>query len=381
MNGDALRSMALGKAVLALVVLAAIILGEIVGVLAVLFLGIEVESLPGLIIPELTGAAVAAGGMALLAGTSPLKLTREDIVYAFRFGWWSVAIGVGLFVLELFGYLPDTPFHARWMQRTLECALFCLAVGVLEEYMFRGVLFNSLLALFGGTHRGVVRSVVVTSILFGMAHIYVSEIVDAPTAAQAMLKIAQTGIYSVLLCVIFLRTRRLWGVALFHAVDDFLILAPSIGFFGETPSTDYVVTGDEAAVTILFYVIIISLYLPFLIKSLRELHRGQDVYRGVFMEHALERAKAQVARMDQESALVPMPPFGPQAPYETTMIEADEGVRGEHNDQPSQTDQEGHHQPDVGQQCAAAERLALDAQNPPSEGHDRRHRPPVPKGL
>lgn len=303
MNYRELRGVAIGKIALAVLVFAGITVAELVGILIVFALDVPDTSLWSSTIPELLGALVAVAGMALMGGSSFVKPSREDIDYTFRFGWWCLAVGAGLFVLEMFDYLPKTPISTDWPSKALECTVFCLGVGVLEECMFRGVVFNGLLALFGGTHRGVVFSVLATSLLFGLAHIEVSEVFDLITATQALLKIVQTGMYSIMLCVIVLRTRKLVGVSLFHAVDDWLIVLPGVGLFGESFSTDYVTSGDEAIAIIKFYLIIIALYTPFLIKSLKELRRGQDVYYGAFMEHAIARAQERALAQEQARAV------------------------------------------------------------------------------
>ena len=85
--------------------------------------------------------------------------------------------------------------------------------------------------------------------------------------------------------MIVLHTRKLAGVSLFHAVDDFVIMAPGIALYHESADIDYVSTGDDAVPTILYYLLIIGLYLPFLIKSLVVLHKEQVVWRGAFMDH------------------------------------------------------------------------------------------------
>lgn len=334
MDEKRLRGAAIDKVFLALLVLAGIYLVEILGVFVVFFLNIPDESLWSSIILELAGAVAAVVGVALLGGESLSRPSRADVAYTFRFGWWCLVVGVALFALEMDEYLASVPISSDWLARTLECALFCLGVGVLEEYAFRGVVFNALLALFGGSHRGVVSSILATSLLFGLAHVDASEIVDVLSAVQAFLKVFQTGMYSVMLCVIVLRTHKLVGVSLFHALDDFLILVPSVGLFDEPITTDYVNSGDDAIPTIVFYLVIIALYMPFLIKAIRELWRGQDVFRGAFIEHDVEQVAARVSAPGHGQALVPVPPLvSPEPPVlasitpEGRVMSMGEGVR------------------------------------------------------
>jgi hypothetical protein len=148
--------------------------------------------------------------------------------------------------------------------------------------------------------------------------------VDGLSVIQALLKMCQTGMYSFMLCVIMLRTRRLGGVSLFHGFDDFVLVMPSIALFGEPLDTEYVVQGDDAIPTIMYYLVIIALYLPFVIKSGLELRRGQDVTRGAFMEKyvAQQQEQAQLAAVSGPSVPA-MPLGGPTAPVASSPVQYD----------------------------------------------------------
>lgn len=328
MDDKVLRNAAIGKVIVALMVLGAITVAEVIGVVIAMFMGLPDDSMAMQAIPEWFGAVVAIGGMALMGGASWIACSREKVAYTFRYGWWCLAISVALVAYDLFWYVADgTPVSPDWLRNTIECAVMCLAIGIIEEFMFRGVIFNALLALMGGTHRGVVRAVIVTSIIFGFAHVdFTSDFGDALSVVQALLKVVQTGMYSVLLCVIVLRTRELGGVSLFHGFDDFLILVPSVALFDEGFEIDYVTTGDGAVEAALYYVLVIALYLPFVIKALRDLRRGQDVYRGVFMEKAVAQAAVRALPPAGGSTVsVPVPPVaydaGQAAPAYQGIIE------------------------------------------------------------
>jgi hypothetical protein len=189
----------------------------------------------------------------------------------------------------------------------------------------RGIVFNGLLATMGSTHKGVVRAIIVTSVLFGLAHVdFETDFVDGLSVIQALLKTCQTGMYSFMLCVIMLRTHRLGGVSLFHGFDDFVLVMPSIALFGEALDTEYVVQGDDAIPTIMYYLVIIALYLPFVVKSGLELRRGQDVTRGAFMEKyvAQQQEQAQLAAAPEPAA--PAMSLGcPAAPVASSPVQFD----------------------------------------------------------
>lgn len=314
------------KLFLSVLALGVITVAEVVAFLVVMFLNIPYESLWTDVIIECLGAAAAMGCVLLLGGRSLVSVSRDDVAYTFRFGWWCLAISVVLMALELFwGFEDGTPLASDWLPRLLETALLCLGIGIMEEFMFRGIVFNGLLATMGSTHKGVVRAIIVTSVLFGLAHVdFETDFVDGLSVIQALLKTCQTGMYSFMLCVIMLRTHRLGGVSLFHGFDDFVLVMPSIALFGEALDTEYVVQGDDAIPTIMYYLVIIALYLPFVVKSGLELRRGQDVTRGAFMEKyvAQQQEQAQLAAAPEPAA--PAMSLGcPAAPVASSPVQFD----------------------------------------------------------
>jgi hypothetical protein len=186
---------------------------------------------------------------------------------------------------------------ADWYMTALLMVVGCIGIGLMEEFLFRGVIFNGLLAVMGKTHRGLMGAIAIVSVLFGLAHLdFTQDLVDPIMWCQAIFKIVQTGMYSVILCTIVLRTRRLGGVSLLHCLSDLALMLPAVALFGESLETEYVTSGEDGIAGIALYAVVCAMYLPFVVRSLRALKRDQDAYRGVFFERALRRKKAKEER-------------------------------------------------------------------------------------
>ena len=370
-GGKTLGRIARTKALGAILVIVGIVVAEIVGAVIVLLMNIG-DSIVTMIVPEALAALVSAVGVALLGGSRMLKPSVEDLAHTFRFAWWCLAVAVGLVCFDVAMYVSEgTPVSSEWFPTFCKLAVYCLFIGIFEECVFRGLVFQSMLGLIGGTHHGVVRAVLFTSLLFGVAHVELGNFTDALSVVQAILKIVQTGMYSILLCAIVLRTRRLGGVSVFHGFDDFLIMVPGIAFFNESIDIEYVVQGDDAIPTIMFYLLVIGLYLPFTIKSMLEIKREQYVYRGAFLEDAVEEQRLQRERerayAEAQAALGPgadaaLPIVG--QPFDPDRMYADGGWT------PTSAP--------VAQPSAHAGWASADA---PRRTDDRGGRPPIPKGL
>lgn len=317
MEKSKIKKVALRTVLLCLISLAFVVVAEVMGVFAVMVMDVPDSSLVFSIVPEFAGALAALVCVMILGGSSCVLTSREDLRTIWRLGWWNIVVTLGLLVFDMGSYISEgQPLVDNWPTLAAELVIFCACIGFFEELMFRGIIFQGILAVSGGTHRGVVRAVLITSLLFGLAHVDFEEAsVDFLSFVQAVLKTVQTGMYSFLLCVIVLRSRRLGGVSLYHGLDDLLVILPGVGLFGETFDTDYVSSGDDALPTIMFYLIIIALYLPFVIGAARELRRGNYVTYGLFAERKLASLQdGSVAGVALDGAVVPVPPALSQAP-------------------------------------------------------------------
>ena len=254
---------------------------------------------------QFAAAGSAALAMIVMGGVAWLKPSRDDVKEMFRVGWPIIAADVVLLILGCVDFFAGgMTVASAWLPKLAGTLFLCLFIGIAEEVVFRGVLLNGILAVTGRSHRGTMAAVAIVSLMFGFAHVDPSKDFATPfMAIQAALKMVQTGLFSVILCSVVLRTHRLGGAALFHGLSDFLLMIPGIVLAGEQLTTNYVNTGEEGMTTLVMYLAIIAFYLPFAIKAIRGMPRERLTYRGVFMERALEKQK-------QKDDQLPVAPMG-----------------------------------------------------------------------
>jgi hypothetical protein len=271
-----------GKLIAALLSLGLIYLGEIGGYLFSIVTGGDFD-----ICVTMGGAIVAVLVFIALGGIRYLSFDVKAIIEAWKFMWWMILLSALLMVWDLYDYIAaGEVVHAGWFVRCVSSLVLCLAIGVHEEGMFRGVLFGGLLARLGEKKNGIWWAVGLSSLAFGCAHVtpYDLDVNNWLTFVQAFLKIIQTGIYAVMLCAVVLKTQNLIGAMVVHALDDWLLFVVSTGLFGESFETEYVVQdADEGVYTIIFYLIIIALYMPTFIKALLEIRKIQAPQFGPFI--------------------------------------------------------------------------------------------------
>lgn len=292
---------------LSLFAIIGVLVMQVVAYIAALILHLPEDGLAFTAVAHTVFAGSAALAMAALGGAAWLRPSKDDVKQMFRMGWPIIAADAALLLFAGIGLVHEgASIASGWLPNLAITALLCLCIGISEEVLYRGILFNAVLAIVGKSHRGTMAGVAIISLLFGLAHVSLTTDFASPfLALQAVLKIVQTGLFSVIMCSVVLRTHRLGGVSLLHGLSDFLLMVPTLVLMGGQLTTNYVSTGDEGWASIAIYLGIIALYLPFAIKAIRTMRRDRIAYRGVFMERAIAKDKDSqlpVAPMGQPDA-------------------------------------------------------------------------------
>lgn len=205
--------------------------------------------------------------IALLGGARSLVLGLSDAGRALREGFYPVGVALvicgfeTLMLLESLKGGGGVTLSPSWLSDLLGIALLCVSVGLYEEALFRVLLLGGLLTRSGGTRNGVVVSVLVSSIAFGMAHVSGSASLDPLTMAQMLLKTAQAGCIGLLFGVVYLRTRSFLGVAALHALADFFLMAPLALTGGVEGSLGGYVSGGTGFLAVMLGVMLVAVYL------------------------------------------------------------------------------------------------------------------------
>ncbi len=162
----------------------------------------------------------------------------------------------------------------------INIALVGLFVGIVEEFVFRGLMFGGLLQKFGNSKKSIIISAFISGFTFGALHVLGSvlggEVTDVGSAAAAGLKIFQCAIFGIILCLIYYKTRNLYVVAVLHSLDDFLLFV-TVGA-KSTGAADYVsIDSGKMGLAIGAYVVFILILVPCLIRSIRNITPGEAI--------------------------------------------------------------------------------------------------------
>ena len=207
---------------------------------------------------ELVGALVAV-----------LFLVRTDRAGLLRrrgSGFWNGLL-VGMYPLAFICYSiysaliferPDTPLLPAG--RILSF-LACMAmVGVAEEFLFRGVIAETLLEHFGTSRAGVWKACLLSGVLFGAAHL---TNLSSSAPFGVLMQCAFSASLGALFAAIYFRTGNLWVTVFLHGAMD--IASMLIGGLYGTTTLSESVSGYDASM--LLTVVVYLLPVAFLLRK------------------------------------------------------------------------------------------------------------------
>ena len=147
--------------------------------------------------------------------------------------------------------------------------LMFISVGLFEELAFRAVINDAIIYKFREKRYVFVLSAVVSSLVFGAAHI-VGEF-DAASAiawGQAVAKTLETGVFGLALLILYWKTRNIWACGVAHGLFDFFA-GYTEGLFVpmKTSGSSYINTGEDGLQILITYFVIaaINVVLTFIV--------------------------------------------------------------------------------------------------------------------
>lgn len=104
------------------------------------------------------------------------------------------------------------------MNKLIYTFILALVVAIFEEYLFRGILLNSLLAVSQQKYTDYFKAVLFVSLLFGMTHVVN---LAEQTLTATLLQMLNAFVLGILLAALYLRTGKLGWPIFYHFMLDF----------------------------------------------------------------------------------------------------------------------------------------------------------------
>ena len=151
-------------------------------------------------------------------------------------------------------------------------ALYCLFIGIVEEFLCRGWLLNEFLERYSRNRREVLLSILFSSLIFGVVHFI--NIGDTQGFFETLVQVMNAAAGGIFLAFVYYKTKNIWVVVASHAIWDFSIFLSQVNSVGDCLSGKP--TSLSITMSIIQGVFLIIAYLVFSYW----LYRQTDLYQG-----------------------------------------------------------------------------------------------------
>ena len=190
--------------------------------------------------------------------TSCYVSTGYVIVNSIGFLVMSLIMGS---VLLISGIEDQVPLKDNPVLEIIIVFLMFMSVGLFEELAFRAVINDAIIYKFREKKYVFVLSAVVSSVVFGAAHIVGEFDVTSPVAwGQAVGKTMETGVFGLALLILYWKTRNIWACGVTHGLFDFFA-GYTEGLFVpvNNSGSSYINTGEDGVRILITYFVIAAI--------------------------------------------------------------------------------------------------------------------------
>ena len=166
--------------------------------------------------------------------------------------------------------------------RILLSILQAILIGINEELIFRGLMYQGILVISGKKKNSLMIAAVISSVAFGLIHILGSvDFSNIYVILTALLKTLETAMFGFILCYCCTFYKDIIGAIIFHAVFDWVVIAAQMLNNTEL-SIEYTSSEKTAGLSrIVIFLIMVIVYLPTTIKAVKRF-RAAELTDGIF---------------------------------------------------------------------------------------------------
>ena len=104
----------------------------------------------------------------------------------------------------------------------LNLILYCITIGLYEEFLCRGWIQNEFIERYGSSKKLVIRSIFLASLIFGGIHFF--NLLAGQTFFETLTQVIHATACGFFLGTLYYRTKNIWSVIILHGFWDFAIM-------------------------------------------------------------------------------------------------------------------------------------------------------------
>lgn len=154
--------------------------------------------------------------------------TKKGFIKGIVLGIPFIIIGISAAIVGNLGVdFQSLSLINPWIIGTFTLNMFL--VGVNEEVMLRSLILNNMISTWGNNQKGIIKSVLVSALIFGAIHLPNIFFVPPITVLVQAINAASAG---VLFAAIYIRSKNIWAGIVIHTLVDWLALFIGLCFTG-----------------------------------------------------------------------------------------------------------------------------------------------------
>jgi len=163
------------------------------------------------------------------------KQEKEKNLKSVKLGWPLLLIAFIFLVMNIIiGITEGAQFSIPII---LNLAIYCILIGMVEEFLCRGWLLNEFLERFSDSKKNIIISIILSSLIFGFIHLF--NIAMGQSLIDTLTQMVHATILGIALSLIYYKTKNIWSVVIIHAIWDFcLMIGESTYFVNCIPGTE-----------------------------------------------------------------------------------------------------------------------------------------------
>ena len=163
-----------------------------------------------------------------------------------------------IFTLLILGESAINSLSGLNIANLINLIVLCTGVGIAEEFLCRAWLQNEFMERFGSDRRGIIYSIICSSIVFGVMHI-TNGFFTTQTLFETLMQIIQALGSGFLFGVLYYKTKNIWINAFIHGFFDFAIMLSEVNLIKDctnsyVKSSDMILGIISSIIIVLFYV-------------------------------------------------------------------------------------------------------------------------------
>lgn len=143
---------------------------------------------------------------------------KEPFWKSLKTGWPELVMSCIFLLFGILGLIGQKISAAT----IINLGIYCLFIGIVEEFLCRGWLLNEFLERFSDTKKGTIQSIILSSLVFGAIHLI--NVLSGQGLAETVVQVVNATVGGIFLALVYYKTKNIWASVTLHAVWDFSIM-------------------------------------------------------------------------------------------------------------------------------------------------------------